>query len=60
MSDLTTNIDSRAHYKIIEDSIMPAIVEFPTVVKQALEEFGLHFADEPERRHAPLRRCVNR
>jgi len=51
MGDLTTNIDSKAHYKIMEDPIMPAIVEFPTVVKQALQEFGLHFANEPERRH---------
>jgi hypothetical protein len=51
MSDLTTNIDSKAHYKIMEDLIMPAIVEFPTVVKEALEEFGPAFGNEPERRH---------
>ena len=30
---------------------MPAIVEFPTVVKDALEQFGPLFANEPERRH---------
>jgi len=30
---------------------MPAIVEFPTVVKEALDEFGDLFANEPERRH---------
>ena len=30
---------------------MPAIVEFPTVVKDALEQFGAAFANEPERRH---------
>jgi len=30
---------------------MPAIVDYPTVVKQALEEFGPLFANEPERRH---------
>jgi hypothetical protein len=30
---------------------MPAIVEFPTVVREALEEFGSFFANEPERRH---------
>jgi len=30
---------------------MPAIVEFPTVVKEALEEFGSFFANEPERQH---------
>ena len=51
MSNLTTNIDSKVHYKTMEDPIMPAIVEFPTIVKEALEEFGLHFANEPERRH---------
>ena len=51
MSVLTTNIDGKAHYKIMEDPIMPAIIEFPTVVKEALEEFGPAFANEPERRH---------
>jgi hypothetical protein len=35
----------------MEDSIMPAIVEFPSVVKEALEEFGPFFANEPERKH---------
>jgi len=30
---------------------MPAIVDYPTVVKEALEEFGPSFANEPERRH---------
>ncbi|MFC1765164.1 IS701 family transposase [Planctomycetota bacterium] len=30
---------------------MPAIVEYPTVVKEALHEFGPFFANEPERRH---------
>ena len=30
---------------------MPAIVEFPTVIQQALEQFGPLFANEPERRH---------
>jgi hypothetical protein len=30
---------------------MPAIVEFPAVVKEALEQFGPLFANEPERRH---------
>jgi hypothetical protein len=30
---------------------MPAIVEFPTIVEQAVKEFGLVFANEPERRH---------
>jgi len=30
---------------------MPAIVEFPTVVSRALEEFGPLFGNEPSRRH---------
>jgi hypothetical protein len=30
---------------------MPAIVDYPTVVKEALEVFGASFANEPERRH---------
>ena len=30
---------------------MPAIVDFPAVVKQALERFGPLFGNEPERRH---------
>jgi len=30
---------------------MPAIVEYPAVVKQALEQFGGLFVNEPERRH---------
>ena len=36
MGNLTITIDSRKCYRIMEDSIMPAIVEFPTVVKEAL------------------------
>jgi DDE superfamily endonuclease len=51
MGILTINIDSRKRYRIMEDSIMPAIVEFPTVVKEALDEFGDHFKNEPERKH---------
>jgi len=51
MGNLTITIDSKAHYKIIEDTLMPAIVEFPTVVKEALEEFGPFFTNEPERKH---------
>ncbi len=51
MGILTINIDSRKPYRITEDSIMPAIVEFPTVVKEALDEFGDHFNNEPERKH---------
>jgi len=30
---------------------MPAIIEFPTIVQQAVEQFGDLFANEPERRH---------
>lgn len=30
---------------------MPAIVEFPTVVQQAVEEFGSLFENKPSRRH---------
>ena len=51
MGNLTITIDSKAHYKIMEDLIMPAIVEFPTVVKEALDEFGPFFANESERKH---------
>lgn len=30
---------------------MPAIIEFPTIVQRAIEQFGGVFANEPERRH---------
>lgn len=30
---------------------MPAIVEFPTIVEEAVKQFGHLFANEPERRH---------
>ncbi len=30
---------------------MPAIIEFPTIVHQAIEQFGNVFANDPERRH---------
>lgn len=30
---------------------MPAIVAFPTIVEHAVKEFGVVFANEPERRH---------
>ena len=51
MSNLTTNIDNRYMYKIKEDIPMPAIVQFPTIVREASEEFGSFFANEPERKH---------
>ena len=30
---------------------MPGIVEFPTIVQQAAQQFGAVFANQPERRH---------
>ena len=51
MGYLTTNIDSQVGENIMEDMTMPAIVDFPTVVKNALQEFGPVFANEPERKH---------
>ena len=51
MGVLTMNIDSKAHKKIIEDLIMPAIVQFPTVVRETLDEFGPFFVNELERKH---------
>ena len=30
---------------------MPAIIEFPTIVQEAVEQFGTVFVNEPERRH---------
>src|SRR5712692_4080193 len=30
---------------------MPGIIEFPTLVQQAVEQFGTVFANAPERRH---------
>lgn len=30
---------------------MPGIIEFPTIVQQAVEQFGSVFANDPERRH---------
>jgi hypothetical protein len=50
MGSLTMNL-GRCYGEIREDLTMPAIVDYPTVVKQALEEFGPLFANEPERRH---------
>jgi len=51
MGNLTTHIDSHVGKNIMEDMTMPAIVDFPTVVKKALQEFGPLFANEPERKH---------
>jgi hypothetical protein len=30
---------------------MPAIIQFPTIVEEAVKQFGLVFSNEPERRH---------
>jgi hypothetical protein len=35
----------------MEDIFMPAIVQFPKVVEEALEKFGKFFTNEPERKH---------
>jgi hypothetical protein len=51
MGNMTINIDSRTHYKIMEDIIMSAIIQFPKVVEEALEKFGKFFTNEPERKH---------
>ena len=50
MGTLTIKSSCR-HGEIKEDLAMPAIVEYPTIVKEALDKFGPFFANEPERRH---------
>jgi hypothetical protein len=51
MGNLTTNTDSKVHDKIMEDLTMPAIVEYPSVVREAMETFGPFFPNDPERKH---------
>lgn len=51
MGILTIKTDDRTSFRIMEDPVMPAIVDFPTVVKNALAEFRDLFANEPERVH---------
>jgi hypothetical protein len=51
MGALTIHLDDRTCFWVTEDPIMPAIVDFPTVVKEALVKFGPLFANEPERVH---------
>mgnify|MGYP006993435105 FL=1 len=51
MGILTMTIDGRTPFRVMEDPTMPAIVDFPTIVKEALGEFGHLFANEPERIH---------
>ena len=41
----------RTSFRIMEDPPMPAVFEFATIVKEALEEFSDVFANEPERTH---------
>ena len=50
MGCLTMNIAGR-YGEIREDLAMPAIVEYPTIVKEVLAKFGSFFVNEPERRH---------
>lgn len=47
----TAYTDTRGTAGGMEDTAMPAIVEFPTVVQEALTRFGPLFANEPERVH---------
>ena len=51
MGNMTIHFDDRTCFWVMEDPNMPAIVEFPTVVKEALAKFGHLFANEPERVH---------
>jgi hypothetical protein len=51
MGILTMHIDDRASFRIMEDPAMPCIVEFPTIVQEAVSEFGDLFSCEPERVH---------
>jgi hypothetical protein len=48
---LTTITEDQVGKDVMEDIAMPAIVDFPTVVKDALQEFGPVFANKPERKH---------
>ena len=47
MGIVTIKTGSRTQKRVMDDTIMPAIVEFPTVVTEALDEFGDLFAYEP-------------
>ena len=51
MGILTIQGDGRMPKRVMEDHAMPAIVDFPTVVAEALGEFADLFANEPARRH---------
>jgi len=51
MGILTMHADDRTSFRVKEDAIMPGIVEFPTIVQEAVAKFGHLFANEPERVH---------
>jgi len=51
MGNLTINTGSSISCKNMEVIPMPAIVQFPTVVQDALEHFGPMFRNQPERVH---------
>lgn len=51
MSGSSGPMQGTMHLRITEDPAMPAIVEFPTVVQDAVAQFGPLFVNEPERRH---------
>lgn len=48
---LTMDMTDRMSDFVVEDPPMPAIVDFPTVVKEALAQFSGLFPNEPERVH---------
>ncbi|HIC23386.1 MAG TPA: IS701 family transposase, partial [Planctomycetes bacterium] len=48
---MTMANDARTRFRIMDDPAMPSVVDFPTIVKDALDQFGDLFANEPERVH---------
>jgi hypothetical protein len=40
-----------AQWEFLGGSAMPAIVEFPTIIQEAIQQFGDLFANDPQRRH---------
>ena len=46
MGNLAITADSKADFKIMGDLIMLATVQFPTIVREAPEEFGPFLANE--------------
>jgi hypothetical protein len=51
MGVLTINMAGRMSGLLVEYPAMPAIVDFPTLVKKVLAQFGGLFKNEPERVH---------